>query len=164
MTGQISLKAALAHGLVLGVAGFGLLWWRTNPLTTALAGFGYFVYVGLYSLWFKRRSQYGTLVGSLSGAMPPVVGYCAVIGEFDAGNAALAAGDLLPVGMPHSYAIAIFRLKDYEAAGIPVLPVARGIAVTKIHIVLYILAFMAATLACAWAATPATATCWWRWR
>ncbi len=43
VTGQISLKAALAHGLVLGVAGFGLLWWRTNPLTTALAGFGYFV-------------------------------------------------------------------------------------------------------------------------
>ena len=37
VTGQISLKAALAHGLVLGVAGFGLLWWRTNPLTTALA-------------------------------------------------------------------------------------------------------------------------------
>ena len=146
VTGQISLKAALAHGLVLGVAGFGLLWWRTNPLTTALAGFGYFVYVGLYSLWFKRRSQYGTLVGSLSGAMPPVVGYCAVSGQFDAGAASLLAIFCL-WQMPHSYAIAIFRLKDYEAAGIPVLPVARGIAVTKIHIVLYILAFMAATLA-----------------
>lgn len=146
VTGQISLKAALAHGLVFGVAGFGLLWWRTNPLTTALAGFGYFVYVGLYSLWFKRRSQYGTLVGSLSGAMPPVVGYCAVSGQFDAGAASLLAIFCL-WQMPHSYAIAIFRLKDYEAAGIPVLPVARGIAVTKIHIVLYILAFMAATLA-----------------
>ncbi|TEF35764.1 protoheme IX farnesyltransferase [Pseudomonas aeruginosa] len=146
VTGQISLKAALAHGLVLGVAGFGLLWWRTNPLTTALAGFGYFVYVGLYSLWFKRRSQYGTLVGSLSGAMPPVVGYCAVSGQFDAGAASLLAIFCL-WQMPHSYAIAIFRLKDYEAAGIPVLPVARGIAATKIHIVLYILAFMAATLA-----------------
>ncbi len=146
VTGQISLKAALAHGLVLGVAGFGMLWWRTNPLTTALAGFGYFVYVGLYSLWFKRRSQYGTLVGSLSGAMPPVVGYCAVSGQFDAGAASLLAIFCL-WQMPHSYAIAIFRLKDYEAAGIPVLPVARGIAVTKIHIVLYILAFMAATLA-----------------
>ncbi|VFT11486.1 protoheme IX farnesyltransferase [Pseudomonas aeruginosa] len=78
--------------------------------------------------------------------MPPVVGYCAVSGQFDAGAASLLAIFCL-WQMPHSYAIAIFRLKDYEAAGIPVLPVARGIAVTKIHIVLYILAFMAATLA-----------------
>ena len=99
VTGQISLKAALAHGLVLGVAGFGLLWWWTNPLTTALAGFGYFVYVGLYSLWFKRRSHYGTLVGSLSGAMPPVVGYCAVSGQFDAGSTTTASS-FLPLTPP----------------------------------------------------------------
>lgn len=145
VTGQISLKAALAHGLVLGVAGFGLLWWRTNPLTTALAGFGYFVYVGLYSLWFKRRSQYGTLVGSLSGAMPPVVGYCAVSGQFDAGAASLLAIFCL-WQMPHSYAIAIFRFKDYQAANIPVLPVVKGISVAKNHITLYIIAFAVATL------------------
>ncbi len=55
VTGQISLKAALAHGVVLGAAGFGLLAWKTNPLATLLAAFGFFVYVVLYSLWFKRR-------------------------------------------------------------------------------------------------------------
>ena len=50
VTGQISLLAALAHGVVLGLAGFGLLWWYTTPVATALAAFGFFIYVGVYSL------------------------------------------------------------------------------------------------------------------
>ncbi|MFP8973872.1 protoheme IX farnesyltransferase, partial [Pseudomonas aeruginosa] len=128
VTGQISLKAALAHGLVLGVAGFGLLWWRTNPLTTALAGFGYFVYVGLYSLWFKRRSQYGTLVGSLPGAMPPVVAYCPVSGPFDAAAPSLLAIFFL-CHMPPSSPLPISPLKAYHPPSIPLLQVARGLAV-----------------------------------
>ena len=57
----------------------------TNGLTVALAVIGWGVYVGVYSLYMKRHSEYGTLVGSLSGAMPPVVGYCAVTGQFDSG-------------------------------------------------------------------------------
>ena len=134
VTGQISLLAALAHGVVLGLAGFGLLWWYTTPVATALAAFGFFIYVGVYSLWMKRRSVYGTLVGSLSGAMPPVVGYCAVTGQFDTGAALLLLIFCL-WQMPHSYAIAIFRFDDYSAAGIPVLPVKEGIRVTKQHIV-----------------------------
>lgn len=145
VTGQISVLAALTHGVVLGLAGFGLLWWYTTPVATALAAFGFFIYVGVYSLWMKRRSVYGTLVGSLSGAMPPVVGYCAVTGQFDTGAALLLLIFCL-WQMPHSYAIAIFRFDDYSAAGIPVLPVKEGIRVTKQHIVRYILAFAAAAL------------------
>lgn len=144
VTGQISLKAALAHGVVLGVAGFALLAWWTNAVTVFFAAFGYVIYVVVYSLWLKRRSVYGTLVGSLSGAVPPVVGYCAVSGQFDAGAAILLLMFCL-WQMPHSYAIAIYRYKDYAAANIPVLPVVSGVVKTKRHIVLYIIAFALAT-------------------
>ncbi|WP_112111481.1 heme o synthase, partial [Lonsdalea populi] len=100
---------------------------------------------GVYSLYMKRHSVYGTLIGSLSGAAPPVIGYCAVSNQFDAGALILLLIFSL-WQMPHSYAIAIFRFKDYQAANIPVLPVVKGISVAKHHITLYILAFMIATL------------------
>lgn len=141
----MSTKAALAHGVVLGLAGFALLWFCTNPLATGCVLFGFVIYVGVYSLYMKRNSVYGTLVGSLSGAVPPVAGYCAVTGRFDMGAAILLLMFSL-WQMPHSYAIAIFRFKDYEAAGIPVLPVVKGISAAKQQIVLYILAFAAATV------------------
>lgn len=145
VTGAMSVRAAFAHGLVLGVAGFATLALWTNVLATACAAFGYFIYVGVYSLWMKRRSVYGTVVGSLSGAVPPVAGYCAASGRFDTGALILLLMFCL-WQMPHSYAIAIFRFKDYEAAKIPVLPVVRGISAAKRQIVLYILAFTAATV------------------
>ena len=145
VTGELSVNAAMAHGLLLGIAGFALLMIFTNPVTVALAGAGFVIYVGLYSLWLKRSSVYGTFVGSLSGAMPPVVGYCAVTGEFDTAAAILLLMFCL-WQMPHSYAIAIFRYDDYRGAGIPVLPVAKGVDRAKLHIVLYIAAFALATV------------------
>lgn len=139
VTGEISLRAALWHGVVLGLLGFVTLA-LTNGVAVFFAALGYLVYVGFYSLWLKRSSVYGTLVGSLSGAVPPVVGYCAASDRFDTGAAILLLMFCL-WQMPHSYAIAIFRYRDYEAANIPVLPVVRGISRAKTHIVLYILAF-----------------------
>lgn len=140
VTGQVSLRSALAFGLLLGMMGFGVLVLYTNMVALMFGLFGYAVYVGLYSLYMKRNSVYGTLVGSLSGAVPPVVGYCAVSGQIDAGAVILLLMFSL-WQMPHSYAIAIFRYKDYAAAKIPVLPVAQGIAKAKMHIVLYIAVF-----------------------
>lgn len=143
--GGMSLPLALIYATLLGVAGFSLLYVQANPLAAFCALVGFVVYVGFYSLWLKRKSVHGTLVGSLSGAMPPVIGYCAVSNSFD-----LAAFTLLVMfslwQMPHSFAIAIFRFKDYSAANIPVLPVARGILAAKKQIVLYVLAFVLATL------------------
>ncbi|QHG66957.1 heme o synthase [Pseudomonas putida] len=143
--GGMSLTLALIYATLLGVAGFSLLYVQANPLSAFCALIGFIVYVGFYSLWLKRKSVHGTLVGSLSGAMPPVIGYCAVSNSFD-----LAAVTLLVMfslwQMPHSFAIAIFRFKDYSAANIPVLPVARGVLAAKKQIVLYVLAFLLATL------------------
>ncbi|UVJ44966.1 heme o synthase [Pseudomonas sp. LS1212] len=143
--GLISTRVALAYATLLGVAGLGLLYQQANPLAALFGLIGFVIYVGFYSLYLKRKSVHGTLVGSLSGAMPPVIGYCAVSNSFD-----LAALTLLVMfslwQMPHSYAIAIFRFNDYLAASIPVLPVKRGIVVAKKHILFYILAFLVATL------------------
>ena len=143
--GLVSMKLALLYASILGIGGVSLLYTYANPLAALLGVIGFVVYVGLYSLYFKRKSVHGTLIGSLSGAMPPVIGYCAVTNSFD-----FAALTLLVMfslwQMPHSYAIAIFRFNDYSAAKIPVLPVKRGILVTKRHILLYILAFLVATL------------------
>ena len=143
--GLIAPSVSLVYATILGIAGFALLYIAANPLAMWLAVMGFVVYVGIYSLYMKRHSVYGTLIGSLSGAAPPVIGYCAVTNEFDAGALILLAIFSL-WQMPHSYAIAIFRFKDYQAANIPVLPVVKGISVAKNHITLYILAFMIATL------------------
>lgn len=143
--GLISPGITLVYGSVLGMAGFLILWFGTNALATLFALLGFVVYVGLYSLYLKRHSVYGTLVGSLSGAAPPVVGYCAVSGQFDLGALTLLLIFCL-WQMPHSYAIAIFRYQDYRAASIPVLPVTRGVRAAKHHIFWYILAFLVATL------------------
>ncbi|EFV40381.1 heme o synthase [Hafnia paralvei] len=143
--GLIAPKVTLAYATLLGLAGVALLYVAANPLAALLAVIGFIVYVGVYSLYMKRHSVYGTLIGSLSGAAPPVIGYCAVSNEFDAGALILLAIFSL-WQMPHSYAIAIFRFKDYQAANIPVLPVVKGISVAKNHITLYIVAFMVATL------------------
>ena len=143
--GLVSLKLALLYATILGVVGVGLLYTKANPLAALFAVIGFVIYVGFYSLYLKRKSVHGTLVGSLSGAMPPVIGYVAVSNSFD-----FAALTLLVMfslwQMPHSYAIAIFRFNDYLAAKIPVLPVERGILVAKRHILMYILAFLVATL------------------
>ncbi len=143
--GRITPAATLVFATLLGVGGFGLLALGTNALTVGLAAFGFAIYVGAYSLYMKRHSEFGTLIGSLSGAVPPVVGYCAVSGQFDAGAMTLLAIFCL-WQMPHSYAIAIFRREDYRAASIPVLPVVRGIETAKHYILGYILAFVVATL------------------
>ncbi|MEM6185031.1 heme o synthase [Shewanella vaxholmensis] len=140
VTGEIAVGNVLAFGLALGVLGFSILALFTNALALLFAVIGYIVYVGVYSLYMKRNSVYGTLVGSFSGAVPPVVGYCSVTGQMDMGAAILLLMFSL-WQMPHSYAIAIFRFNDYAAANIPVLPVAEGMTKAKLHIVLYIAVF-----------------------
>jgi protoheme IX farnesyltransferase len=142
VTKTIPEKNALIFAAILGLLGFFILFQFTNLLTTFVAFVGYFFYVVMYSIW-KRKSIHGTIIGSVSGAVPPVVGYCAVTNHFDVA-ALLLFLILVFWQMPHFYAIAIFRMKDYAAARIPVLPVKKGIQHTKVQIMLYIVAFIIA--------------------
>ena len=144
--GVIKPRSAFIYGLVLILLGIAMLFFRTNPLTLLVALIGVFFYVVCYSLYAKRGGVFGTLVGSVSGAVPPVVGYLAVTNSLDAGAILLFL--ILSIWqMPHSYAIAIYRLDDYRKAKIPVLPVARGLMRTKIETLLYSLLFACAILA-----------------
>jgi protoheme IX farnesyltransferase len=143
--GLMSPKGAVFYGTLLGMAGTSLLWTATNLLSIAIVLAGFTIYVGFYSLYLKRHSVFSTLIGSLAGAAPPLAGYCAVTNYFDLGAVILLLIFTL-WQMPHSYAIAIFRYKDYAAAEIPVLPLKRGMTVTKGHIIGYMIAFVAATL------------------
>lgn len=138
----ISVKNALIFGTVLGILGVAVLL-SINVLTTVTASLGFFFYVVVYSIW-KRKSEYGTLVGSLSGAIPPVVGYVAVTNGFDLGGLLLFAV-LVAWQMPHFYSIAIYRRNDYRQAGIPVLPIVRGVNNARIQILFYICAFIVVT-------------------
>jgi protoheme IX farnesyltransferase len=143
-SGKISSRNALLFAAILGVAGGMILYAYTNILALALAAIGFFVYVLLYSLW-KCRTVYGTAIGSIAGAVPPAVGYCAASGHFDAGAAVLFAM-LVLWQMPHFFAIALYHLDDYTRAKIPVLPLERGIFRTKLHMVAYILIFIPVTM------------------
>lgn len=142
VTGEISSEEAIIYASFLGILGMMLLVLNTPVLTLVVALFGFFAYVVLYGIG-KRRTVHGTLIGSLSGAVPPVVGYVAVTSHLDSGAFILFL-ILICWQMPHFYAIAIYRLKDYAAANIPVLPREKGISNTKIQIFIYIIAFMAA--------------------
>jgi protoheme IX farnesyltransferase len=143
--GLMSPKIAVFYASLLGIGGTALIWAAANMLAVAIVLAGFAVYVGLYSLYLKRNSVYGTLIGSLAGAAPPLAGYCAVTDRFDMGAVILLTIFSL-WQVPHCYAIAIFRFDDYAAAAIPVLPVKQGRPAARKHIVGYILAFTAAAL------------------
>jgi protoheme IX farnesyltransferase len=143
--GRMSTKFAVFYATLLGIAGTALLRTAVNMLSLAIVLAGFVIYVGVYSLYLKRNSVYGTLIGSLAGAAPPLAGYCAVSGRFDMGALILLSIFSL-WQMPHCYAIAIFRRDDYAAAAIPVLPVKQAMPAVKKHILGYILAYIAATL------------------
>ncbi|WMY96100.1 MAG: heme o synthase [Arsenophonus sp.] len=139
-----NIKHYLIYASILGISGLILLYINTNILSVIFSIIGFIVYVLIYSLYMKRNSLYGTIIGSLSGSSPPVIGYCAVSNKFDTGALILLLIFSL-WQMPHFYAIAIYHLKDYKNANIPILPVVKGINITKNHIFLYITAFTITT-------------------
>jgi protoheme IX farnesyltransferase len=136
-TGEISVRPAFFFASILGGFGIFCLAFFTNLTTLFVALFGFFVYVILYT-FSKYHSMHGTLIGSVAGAVPPVVGYCAVSQSLDIGALILFA--ILTIWqMPHFFAIAIFRGSDYAEASIPVLPLVKGIHHTKVQMLLYVI-------------------------
>ncbi len=139
-TGQVSGRALIIYASLLGVLGFMILLLYTSVLVVGLVGLAYVAYIIFYGI-AKRRTVHGTLVGTISGALPPVVGYVAVVGRVDMA-AILIFLIMVCWQMPHFYAIAMRRQQDYAAAKIPVRPVVSGMRATKIQMLLYVAAFI----------------------
>lgn len=170
VTGAISGRSALVLAAILGLCGFAVLATGTTVLAAAIAAVGWLAYVMVYG-YAKRHTAWGTVIGSISGAVPPVVGYTAVANQLDV-TAGLLFALLVVWQMPHFYAISLFRLRDYRAAGLPVLPLVRGGRATRWRIMAYVAAFVvvAPLLSLSGAAGPAYALgvivlgLWWLWR
>jgi protoheme IX farnesyltransferase len=145
VSGEIKGYRAVIFSIILGVVGVAILALYTNLLVVILGLVGFVTYVVFYGMLSKRLSIHGTLVGSISGAVPILAGYCAVTGSIDIG-AVLVFIILFAWQFPEFYSIAIYRLKEYKAAGIPVLPVVKGLVRTKIEILIYTIVFVIANL------------------
>ena len=138
--GTVSAGGALAYATALCILGFLVLALWTNVLVVLIGVIGFLDYVVVYDA-SKRRTAYGTLVGSISGAAPITAGYVAVTDRLN-GGALILFLMLVVWQMAHFFSIAIYRREEYAAASIPVLPVVRGNAAAKRQIVAYIVAFL----------------------
>lgn len=144
VTGAIATRTGLLYASVLLVGGFTLLFWFT-PLATALLGlFGAVSYTAIYGIT-KRKTYWGTFIGAFPGAVPPMAGYAAAAGVIDA-TALILFAMMFVWQMVHFYAIALFRMKDYATAKVPVLPVAKGIRRTFIEMRMYAVLFFVFTV------------------
>ncbi|MGH7241612.1 MAG: heme o synthase [Candidatus Saccharimonadales bacterium] len=144
VTGEISISAAFTYATVLSLVGFLLLPIMTNLAVLGLGVLGFVDYIALYG-WAKRHTPFSTIVGSVSGAVSVAAGSVAARGSF--GGPELMLFLLLVIWqMPHFYAIALYRRKDYAAAGLPVMPVRRSAATAKLRIICYITALLVLTV------------------
>ncbi|MBU3542605.1 protoheme IX farnesyltransferase [Polynucleobacter sp. MWH-Loch1C5] len=144
-TGEISDFKILAFSFVIGAMGMLLLWHFANPLTM-WATFATFIgYAIIYTLLLKPATPQNIVIGGLSGAMPPALGWCAVANEMPA-EAWLLVLIIFTWTPPHFWALALYRRDDYEKSGLPMLPVTHGEKFTLLHILLYTLILIAATL------------------
>lgn len=136
VTGTISLKLVLWLGIILSIVGIILLLF-TSMEAVIFAFIGWFTYVILYTMWSKRRYAFNTIIGSVSGAVTPLIGWYAIDSQFHLVPYILFL-ILFIWQMPHTFAIAIKKFDEYKAAGVAMLPVVRGIKNTKWQNLLYI--------------------------
>jgi protoheme IX farnesyltransferase len=141
----VSPRGALVFGVALSVTAFAFLWATTNLLAACLAVSAILFYVFVYTLWLKRSTPQNIVIGGAAGAVPVLVGWAAVTG-----HVGLPAVVLFLIVFywtpPHFWALSMRYEAEYRAAGVPMLPVVRGIPETTRQIVLYAFVLFALTL------------------
>jgi protoheme IX farnesyltransferase len=135
----------LAFGLGLSLTSYYILACFVNGLAALLSLAGIIYYVILYSLWLKKATVQNIVIGGGAGAIPPLVGYAAATGYLD-WTALILFAIIFMWTPPHFWALAIVRMKDYERAGVPMLPVVRGEMETRKQIFIYTVELIAVTL------------------
>jgi len=144
-SGKIDPRHALVFGVVLEAVAFVWLWSTVNLLSAALAVSAMLFYVFVYTIWLKPRSPQNIVIGGAAGAVPVLVGWAAVTGRLAAPAWVLFA-IVFCWTPPHFWALSLRYRDDYAAAGIPMLPVARGITTAVRQILVYSVIVVAVTL------------------
>ncbi|HEX5808296.1 MAG TPA: heme o synthase [Anaerolineales bacterium] len=143
--GRLTDAEGLAFGLALSLTSYYVLACFVNGLAALLSLAGIIYYVMLYSLWLKKATVQNIVIGGGAGAIPPMVGYAAATGYLD-WTALILFAIIFMWTPPHFWALAIVRMKDYERAGVPMLPVVRGEMETRKQIFIYTVELIAVTL------------------
>jgi heme o synthase len=144
-SGRVSPAAAVRFGIGLGIASFALLGLTVNLLAAALALSGLLGYVLVYTMWLKRRTPQNIVIGGAAGAVPPLVAWAATRGTLD-GSALYLFAIVFYWTPPHFWALSLLMRDEYAAAGVPMLPVVRGVEETRRQILLYTILLVAVTL------------------
>jgi heme o synthase len=144
-TGLVTPRQTLTLALVLGASGLSLLYAEVNPLTMWLTLATFLGYAVIYTLVLKPLTPQNIVIGGLSGAMPPVLGWSAVTGDVSS-NALLLLLIIFAWTPPHFWALALYRKHEYAKVGIPMLPVTHGEHFTSLHVLLYTVILTAASL------------------
>ncbi|MGE0798174.1 MAG: heme o synthase [Lautropia sp.] len=134
--GEIGVGAAVTFAAVLGGTGALLLYRYVNPLTMWLTIATFVAYALVYTVLLKPRTPQNIVIGGASGAMPPVLGWAAVANDVSA--PALVLFLIIFVWTPpHFWALALYRVDDYRASGLPMLPVTHGSDFTRLNVLFY---------------------------
>jgi heme o synthase len=146
VTGEISPRAALTFAVILEIAAFAVLWAFANLLSALLALSATAFYVGVYTLWLKRRTPQNIVIGGAAGAVPVLVGWAAVTGRVEAAPLVLFAV-IFVWTPPHFWSLAIKYRDDYSRAEVPMLPSVVSMTRTARQILIYTVGLWALTLA-----------------
>ncbi|KQV68166.1 heme o synthase [Rhizobium sp. Root1220] len=134
--GRIAPSEALAFGLVLSCFSVTILGLAVNWLAASILAFTIFFYAVIYTMWLKRSTSQNIVIGGAAGAFPPMIGWACVTGTVTIESVALFM--IIFLWTPaHFWALALFKMRDYEAVGVPMLPNVAGERVTKHQIVAY---------------------------
>jgi protoheme IX farnesyltransferase len=134
--GEVRPNTALVFALTLEVVAFFDLWLLVNLLSAVLAASAAAFYIGVYTLWLKRTSRQNIVIGGAAGAVPVLVGWSAVTGSLGAVPILLFALIFFWTP-PHFWALAVKYRKEYEAAGVPMMPTVNTLAATAHLILVY---------------------------
>ena len=143
--GRLTDAEGLAFGLGLSLVSYYVLASFVNALAALLSLAGIIYYVILYSVWLKKATVQNIVIGGGAGAIPPLVGYAAATGTLD-WTAWILFAIIFMWTPPHFWALAIVRMKDYERAGVPMMPVVRGEMETRRQILVYTIELVIVTL------------------
>jgi heme o synthase len=143
--GEITPTQIIVFSLLLGSAGAALLYVFVNALTMWLTIATFVGYALIYTILLKPNTPQNIVIGGLSGAMPPALGWAAVAGDVPAQAWVLVLIIFLWTP-PHFWALALYRTEDYKQSGLPMLPVTHGPELTRQHILLYTVLLAVATL------------------